>query len=430
MGVLLAGTGARAERPLCRIEQAALAGDGLHLLATQVDLQGQLMRAAPFTLELGPGRTVQPTARRPLSPAEKALHFVLLVQGSAGYAAATDDVRAALRGFLLALPQDSVGALWRFGNRVDSPAGLVPLSHLLPLVDRYSATDEGELQMVKAVQQGMRVLADAGEPPSRRVLILLSDGLNPVMDRRLFRQVGLELAQKGIPLFPVAFSPRDFRGPLRNLGELARHGAGTLRWARSAGELGPQLLTLAEELTAAEVLTFDRRAVVRSGGGDLQLRLRCEPGYSNTCQLRLPPRRYLAWWASAAVLLLAGLGGAGWGFWRRRRAGCAVTGPVGPQVVGRSGSLSGQKVQLGERLTVGIGLSGPNTWTVGSGPAEPLCTLRHDGPGRYSLTADERDSRVFVNGRRLLGSVVLQDGDRVQLGDLAEFMFVHPPMQG
>ncbi len=427
---LVGGTqlAAGASRPLCRIEQPSVSSEGIRALVTQVDLQGQLLSDPRVELEFLPGQLARPIHRRPLSQGEKKLYFVLLVEGSAAYAPATDAIRAALRGFLRALPPESQGELWQFGNRVEPPIGFRPLSYLQGLVDRYSAVSEGELQLVRAVRQGQSALTALPDSGARRVLVVLADGYNPVMDRRLFQEVGIDLAEQQMPIFPVAFSPRDVRGPLRNLGELARHGGGTARWARTLVDLEPQFAALARELTSAEVVTFDRKLWRDQEGGPRSLRLRCGEGYSNTCQVLAPSLRRSLWWLLGLGLVgLAVAAGliAWWSRQRRKRPPFAAPPTLGPALVGLSGILRGQTVPLGNRLMLGIGLSGPQTCTLGDGPSEPLCELRFDrtGPGRYVVSSSQRTHHVFVNGMKLLGAIAIQDQDRIQIGDLAEFVY-------
>lgn len=414
-------------RPLCRLERLTVTSDGIETLATQVDLEGQLLPLPRLELELVPGQLAKLAHRRPLSQSEQKLFFVILIEASAAYAPATDAIRAALRNFLRTLPQGSQGELWQFGNRVDVPIGFRPLPYLLGLVDRYSAVSEGELQLIKAVRQAESALLALPDREARRVVVLLADGYNPVMERRLFQQVGQDLAARGLPIFPVAFSPRDVRGPLRNLGELARHGAGTVRWARTLADLEPQFAALSRELVAAEVVTFDRRSW-RDTTGEVSVRLRCGDGYSNTCQLVVPARRQSWLWLGLGGLLLLVLGSLGaWRLRRRKTQPSQPAAPVfGPALVGRSGSVRGKTIALGSQLTLGIGLSGAQTCSIGAGPAEPLCELRRmDGVGgaRYIVTSSHKSSVVFVNGMKLLGAVTLQDHDRLQLGDLAELTF-------
>lgn len=410
---------ATAERPRCRVEMVSLADNLIRTLGTQVDLQGHLIRDARFELELDGGHSARPIERRALLRGEVKLRFVLLLESSVAYAPATEAVREAVHAFLSALPQDSTGEVWRFGNRVDVPLGLQPLPTLLALVDRYSATDEGELQLTKAVRQGLHELGEQAEPGTRRVLVVLADGLNSVMDKQLFRELGQELAQQGVPLFPVAFSPRDIRGPLRNLGELARHGAGTLRWAQRTADLTPQFVALANELVSAEVLTFPATKLAMSSSQTAALRLKCGEGHSNVALMAIPRHRW--WWlvlggaGALAVLVVVML-------LRRGSPEPAKSEEQQPMLLGRGGSLRGKQLRLGNTLAIGVGLSGPGTWSLGPGPEELRCEIRQEGLV-YALNARDRSARVFINGNLLLGSVVLNDGDRVQIGDLAEFAF-------
>ena len=54
-----------------------------------------------------------------------------------------------------------------------------------------------------------------------------------------------------------------------------------------------------------------------------------------------------------------------------------------------------------------------------------MCELRFDrtGQGRYVVSSSQRTHNVFVNGMKLLGAIAIQDQDRIQIGDLAEFVY-------
>jgi hypothetical protein len=48
--------------------------------------------------------------------------------------------------------------------------------------------------------------------------------------------VGNEARGLNAAIFPVGYSPLDERGPLLNLGEIAKRSGGTFRWAQQAAE--------------------------------------------------------------------------------------------------------------------------------------------------------------------------------------------------
>src|SRR5262249_14900165 len=90
----------------------------------------------------------------------------------------------------------------------------------------------------------------------RRLIVLVSDGLNFKMDRDTFRKLGTEARAANVPIHSLAYSPGDERGPLLNLGELSKRSNGTFRWAQKQDDLAAQLGTLADEVRKQYVLTF------------------------------------------------------------------------------------------------------------------------------------------------------------------------------
>ena len=84
------------------------------------------------------------------------------------------------------------------------------------------------------------------------------------MDKNAFRTLGHSAAKDLVPIHTIAFSPRDDRGPLLNLGEISKLSNGTFRWARNADDLRDQIETLADELYKQYVLTFDYGAQSRT----------------------------------------------------------------------------------------------------------------------------------------------------------------------
>jgi hypothetical protein len=68
--------------------------------------------------------------------------------------------------------------------------------------------------------------------------------------------VGSRARRLKIPIAPIAYSAIDERGPLLNLGELAKRSGGTLRWARTAADIGRELANLGREIRGQRILTF------------------------------------------------------------------------------------------------------------------------------------------------------------------------------
>lgn len=410
--LVLTYSGAVAARPLCRMEQPALAGDELALLATQVTLKGELRRGVTFSLEV-PGKSspLLPSRQQSWPLEEQPLSFVLLVEGSAAYAPATDALRTALERFLSALPRTSQGLLWRFTEQTQGISSFRPPAQLRGEAESYNAIGEGDLRLVRAVRQAQTTLSKipAG---ARRAIILVADGSNSVMDPQLFYVTGESLGRDELPVYSIGFSPQGARGPLRNLGDLSKRSGGTFRWAKTVDELEPQLLNLAEELKGAQLLTFTRAELARLGTGELpRLRLRCGEGVSNFGRLRLLPQARSGWWLVALLLPL----GVGAVFLvlrrliRRRRPITAAqeAAPIPPLL--EPGTLTiplpprpvlvaadGSRLAILDRLELG---SAQGT-ILREGAS---CKLVAHGPS------------VRLNGHSLVGAMRLSDGDWIEV---------------
>lgn len=180
-------------------------------------------------------------------------------------------------------------------------------------VDELSTDEEsGDLRLVDAVNAGLTQLnpkraADAEpEAPHRKLIVVVSDGLNLSMDRRVFKKLGDNARAAHVPIHSIAFSPTDDRGPLLNLGEISKRSNGTFRWAKTGEDLRTQIETLVEELNKQYVLTFKVKDL--DSIANKSFHLRCEDLDSNdylTGAFVAPPKpRYWLW----ALIGVGGLG--------------------------------------------------------------------------------------------------------------------------
>jgi hypothetical protein len=214
--------------------------------------------AKSFRLELdGKDQPAPPTSHATLSAKGIPVQLALVVQASEPYAAALPQVRNGARALLRALPPGSVVTLIAYDSQVRPLASGVTAAQALEAVAELKAGSvERELPaLVAALEMGIRRLS-LKPTPARRVMVVVSDGLNISMRRQLFRALGTGAQQAGIPIFPVGFSPADERGPLLNLGELAKRSVGMFRWAKTADELEGQLKNVAVGITEQLLLTF------------------------------------------------------------------------------------------------------------------------------------------------------------------------------
>jgi hypothetical protein len=263
-----------------RVDPGACASNGsVDAYVAELELEGTLRDRPPsqFRLVLD-GREL---AERPLRVARFGatavpLRLALVLESSGSYASSHDMVRAAAQDLLRALPARARVAVvvydWR-ARRTLSAATPRQAAAALDAVDPAGGA-EVDLALDEALTLGLRALGPRN-PLERRLLVVVSDGINRSMKRDVFRALGSRARQLEVPIHPVAFSPIDERGPLLNLGELAKRSRGTLRWARRAADLRGEMLNLAREINEQLVLGFrvpdscGRRHRLQIATGDL-----------------------------------------------------------------------------------------------------------------------------------------------------------------
>jgi len=313
---LPAVTPARASKPRLRLEwvdSGGCRGSGAvraHL--RDVELEGTLRvePASAYRLVVDGKPLADPPVRDGVfEQADDPLWIALIIQASADLRADLDRIKAGVVTFIGQLPARSrltvISYTWEVERRLSLGT---PEAASRAVRGIEAGTEGGEVALVEAVQTGLRGLS-AG-PPFRRLVVVVSDGLDRNPKRDVFRALGDSARRLRAPIFPVAYSPIDERGPLLNLGEIAKRSLGTLRWARRPGEIEQQLRMLAVEVGGQRVLTFR----VPSGcavAHEMQIqngalrsnRVRTEP--SSEPAGRSPRwRRWLALGSAAVVLVL------------------------------------------------------------------------------------------------------------------------------
>lgn len=282
--------------------------------------------------------------------------------------------------------------------------------------------------------------------PSRKAIIVVSDGLNYQMDRKLFKSIGDRAAAANIPIHSIGFSPTDERGPLLNLGEISKRSHGTFRWARTQADLDSQFATLIDELKQQYVLTFDVGSI-----GALERKLftlNCEDVVSNnfafdpTKIVKTGLRWY--WWlliglggllvilliaaaimnARTPVMVAPGVAQAGQGVMPMPGQQQVAAGvPTKGLLVGITGTFVGQKIPIGmQAYTFG---KGPNSFQITDDPTVSTNHAELSFQPKYGFVLTDKGSTngTFVNDQRIAQPTILRDGDMVKFGANTLFKF-------
>jgi hypothetical protein len=302
LGLCAAGIASKPMLRLERIDPSAFAGEGkIRVFASLVELEGQVddgKAAASFALRVDGKGTLRPERVEPFRTAAVPIDLVLVIETAALYGVQKlplptevapptkhthrprgpqkvapapppaiangdvplDRVKEALASFLEGRPAQTRVLVVDYGGEVTAHPPFRAASSAGGALDELSPDDaSGDVHLVDAVRAALVELnrpRGAGHVPPRRLIVVVSDGLNEQMDRKTFRALGDAAAEGGVPIHSIAYSPSDQRGPLVNLGEISKRSNGTFRWARSAEDLKAQIETLADELDKQYVLTF------------------------------------------------------------------------------------------------------------------------------------------------------------------------------
>lgn len=280
---------ARRERlRLERIDATQCAEQGtIRAFVTELELEGIVRPLTPKALHLvvnGEAGADTPKSAVPFSSTRIPLRVALVIQTSLGYQADIPRISAAAIGLLRKLPPQTAISLVVYGwqARVILPAGSLAQAERL-LTNLTANHDAGMMALIPALERGLELLtapplaraadggasktgsgsaagsgdgAGADDGVTRRLLVVISDGLNRDLGRIVFRGFADKAKAAGVPIHPIAYSPNDERQPLLNLGELAKRSYGTLRWAKKPTDLREQFANLATEINKQLVLTF------------------------------------------------------------------------------------------------------------------------------------------------------------------------------
>jgi hypothetical protein len=276
---------AGASKPRLRLERldagACNRAGTIDAYLVELELEGTLRQRSPLEYRLvvdGKELSGRPLRVTTFAATNQQLQLALVIELTPANAPSLQLIRSGARDLVRALPAArtrftiitydwEVRRLLAHGNHVQAVSALDGLE-----APRGS---EVELALDEAITLGLRSLGPAGTGP-RRLLVVLSNGINREPKRDVFRGLGTRARQLQVPIHPIGFSPIDERGPLVNLGEVAKRSTGTMRWAQRAVDIGGEFLNLAREINEQHVLTFplpegcERAHVVRISSGDLQ----------------------------------------------------------------------------------------------------------------------------------------------------------------
>jgi hypothetical protein len=256
----LAAAGAQAAAPTSlRIVQALAEGTDLTAYVAVRDAQDQPVSGegiGSLHATLG-AQVAEVVSTTPFAQTDEGVLYVFLVDISASLDAAQfGRVKTALRDWVAALGAQDQAAILTFGTRVQTQVPPTADRILLgSTLDALAATDP-RTALHEALAQGLALGRQRGDAlPTRRALVILSDGLDDAPGGMTVEEVEAHRAENPVPIYAIGFSRvRDAaqreRG-LATLGRLARRSGGLFVDA-GAGDPGAAYAAMRETIRAVD----------------------------------------------------------------------------------------------------------------------------------------------------------------------------------
>lgn len=196
--------------------------------------------------------------------------YVLLVDLSRSLDQAQfERIRQALRDWIAALGDQDRAAILTFGHQVRTlVAPTADRAALTRALDGLKPTDD-RTALHQALAQGLTLgRQQAADLPSRRALVILSDGQDDAPGGMTAEEVEMQMAEGAVPIYALGFSRTRDRAAreagLAALGRLSRRSGGLFIDA-SASDLGSAFAGMRERIRAVERLRIQCATCVSDG---------------------------------------------------------------------------------------------------------------------------------------------------------------------
>jgi hypothetical protein len=187
---------------------------------------------------------------------------VLVVETSSEYGNDLPAIKDALdQDLLQKLPAGTQVAVVGYGEAVTtSRLGSIKNAQA-KLASLQAEPTPGQASLLQAIDKALSLLkhvkTDPEGQPVRKLVIVVSDGRDKGEDRDRVTSMGKRALKEGVRIDPIAYQGlAPSKGPLLNLGELAKQSNGNFRWAQAASAIGARVQNAELEIDHQYVLTW------------------------------------------------------------------------------------------------------------------------------------------------------------------------------
>ncbi len=235
--------------------------------ASPVQVEGKLLEPTDktkWTLQAdGTNVKIDAPTLQTLKDTNDDIAIVIVVQVSIPFTPYLEAIGAAAKSMVKSLPENAKVGVIAFGEGTKTLTLGEPAAALRRLGALSPDDQPGAPKLQSALSKAVAMLSDSSVQPSspekhlRKIIVVVSDGQAENMERPRFRKLGSTARDAGIVIDPIGLTPLDDKGPLLNLGEIAKRSRGTFRWARSITDaINEQFRTLGEEITKGPIISF------------------------------------------------------------------------------------------------------------------------------------------------------------------------------
>jgi hypothetical protein len=214
-----------------------------------------------WQLQIGSSKKRIPYLAGQWQHVDEDLAVMIVVNTGGDFAEQLPKIEEALKELVQGLPKDAQIGVIGYATEVEGDRKVGNRDRALEnLSELETGTESEAVELVSAVRRGVdalrRVKPSKPGRGVRKLVIVVSDGLDVEHGADRFRAVGRKAEREGVRIHTLAWSQHNHRAPMVGLAELSKQSHGTFRLVYTKDSFKPNLRALLQEIQQQYVLTF------------------------------------------------------------------------------------------------------------------------------------------------------------------------------
>ncbi len=256
--------------PWLKLDRVEVADSFLHgharvrVFVSAITLEGgtiPITGKKEWQLQLGSSKKRIPYLAGQWKEVDEDLAVMIVVNTGADFARELPKIQEALRQMLQALPKDTQVGVIGYADEIEGDRKVGSRDRAIEKIDELATSPVADqVELVSAVRRAVdalrRVKPSKPGRGLRKLVVVISDGLDVEHDSSRFRGVGKRADDEHVRIHTLAYSVHNHRAPMVGLAELSKRSHGTFRLVYTKDSFAPNLTQLAKEIEQQYVLTF------------------------------------------------------------------------------------------------------------------------------------------------------------------------------